>query len=78
MMKTRDSQGVPPFANSEGQRIRYNRKPIMKKSLASFLAALFFAGIFASLSGCNTVEGVGKDVQQGGKAIKDEANEQRR
>ncbi len=50
----------------------------MKKSLASFLAALFFAGIFASLSGCNTVEGVGKDVQQGGKAIKDEANEQRR
>jgi entericidin B len=25
--------------------------------------------VFAALSGCNTLEGIGKDVQKGGKAI---------
>jgi predicted small secreted protein len=35
------------------------------------------AGFFASLAGCNTVEGAGKDIEQGGRAIKNEAREQR-
>ena len=42
------------------------------------LTTLFIAGLFGTIVGCNTVEGVGKDLQQGGRAIKDEANEQRR
>jgi predicted small secreted protein len=36
---------------------------------------VFTAG--GSLSGCNTMEGAGKDIEQGGKAIKNEANEQK-
>lgn len=42
---------------------------------ASLLATLFVLGAAVTVAGCNTVEGVGKDIQQGGKAIKDEANE---
>ena len=45
--------------------------------LVSLLATLFFAGAFGSLAGCNTMEGAGKDIQQGGAAIKEEAREQR-
>jgi entericidin B len=48
---------------------------MFKKLSASLLAALFAAGVFASLAGCNTMEGAGKDIQQGGQAIKDEARE---
>ncbi|MES2181620.1 MAG: entericidin A/B family lipoprotein [Pseudomonadota bacterium] len=48
---------------------------MIKKILVSLLTTLFLAGALATLSGCNTVEGAGKDIQQGGKAIKDEANE---
>ena len=46
-----------------------------KRLFASLLAMLMLAGAAATLTGCNTVEGAGKDIQQGGKAIKDEANE---
>jgi len=35
---------------------------------------LAFAALFA-LSACNTFEGMGRDVQQGGEAITDTANE---
>lgn len=38
----------------------------------SLFATLFLAG---TLAGCNTVEGAGKDIEKGGKAVKDEANE---
>lgn len=56
--------------------IFYKRKLIMfKRTFASLIAMLMLAGAAATLSGCNTVEGAGKDIQQGGKAIKDEANE---
>jgi predicted small secreted protein len=50
---------------------------MIKKSLASLLAILFMAGAMATLVGCNTVEGVGKDIEKGGAAIKDEANEKK-
>ena len=39
------------------------------------LTTLFLAGTIAALTGCNTVEGAGKDIEKGGKAIKEEANE---
>ena len=50
---------------------------MITKLFMSLLAALFVAGSFGMVAGCNTVAGVGTDVQQGGKAIKDEANEHR-
>jgi len=48
---------------------------MITKIFAPLLAALFLAGVFGSISGCNTMAGAGADVEQGGKAIKDEANE---
>ena len=48
---------------------------MIKRIFVLLLAALFLASAAATLTGCNTMEGAGKDIQQGGKAIKDEANE---
>ncbi len=48
---------------------------MIKTIFSLLLATLFLAGTAATLSGCNTVEGAGKDIQQGGKAIKEEAKE---
>ena len=50
---------------------------MIKRILAPLLAALFVASFFGSLAGCNTVEGVGKDIEQGGREIKNEAREHR-
>ena len=50
---------------------------MMKRIFALLLATLFLAGTAATLTGCNTIEGAGKDIQQGGTAIKDKANENR-
>ncbi len=46
-----------------------------KRIFALILITLFLAGTAAVVTGCNTVEGAGKDIESGGKAIKDEANE---
>jgi entericidin B len=48
---------------------------MIKNVFMPLLAVLFLAGATATLTGCNTVEGAGKDIQQAGTAIKDEANE---
>ena len=50
---------------------------MIKRILAPLLAALFVVSFFGSLAGCNTVEGAGKDIEQGGRAIKEEAREHR-
>jgi entericidin B len=50
---------------------------MIRKIMASLLATLFFASLFGTLAGCNTMEGAGQDIQRGGKAITDEAREQR-
>ena len=50
---------------------------MIKRIFAPLLAALYFVSFFGTLAGCNTIEGAGKDVEQGGKAIKDEAREKR-
>jgi entericidin B len=50
---------------------------MIRKILVSLMATLFVGGTFGTLAGCNTMEGAGKDIQQGGAAIKDEAREQR-
>jgi len=49
---------------------------MIKRIFAPLLAALFFASFFGTLAGCNTVEGAGKDIEQGGRAIKNEARQQ--
>lgn len=51
---------------------------MFKRLLLSLLTALFVAGGFGLLAGCNTIEGAGRDIEQGGRAIKDEAREQNR
>lgn len=48
---------------------------MIKTVFVSLLATLVLVGAMATLSGCNTVAGAGKDIEQGGKAVKDEANE---
>jgi predicted small secreted protein len=48
---------------------------MIKRIFSLLLATLFLAGTATTLTGCNTVAGAGKDIQQGGKEIKDEANE---
>lgn len=50
---------------------------MIKKLFVLLLTIQILVGAAATFTGCNTVEGAGKDIQQGGKAIKDEANEHR-
>ena len=48
---------------------------MFRKTITLVLTAVFLIGTIATLSGCNTMEGAGKDIEKGGKAIKDEASE---
>ena len=50
---------------------------MIQRIVVPLFATLFFASLFGTLVGCNTMAGAGTDIQQGGKAIKDEANEQK-
>ena len=51
---------------------------MISRIFATLLATVFLAGVVGTLSACNTIEGAGKDIEQGGKAVKDEAKEQKR
>ena len=51
---------------------------MIKKILFTVLAAGFLTAGLGSIAGCNTVEGVGKDIQAGGREIREESNEHRR
>ena len=44
----------------------------MKKVIAVVLL-----GMYAFLMGCNTMEGLGRDVERGGEKLKNEAREHR-
>ena len=48
---------------------------MIRRIAAPLLATLVLVGLIGNLAGCNTIEGAGKDIEQGGKAIKNEANE---
>jgi len=50
----------------------------MKRLLALALAATFALPSVSLVSGCNTVEGAGKDVAAGGNKIKEEARENKK
>jgi len=43
----------------------------MKRALAAVLMAMF------ALAGCNTVEGVGRDIERGGERLQDSAEKRR-
>jgi len=51
---------------------------MFKRLIVSLLTAIFLASGFGLLAGCNTIEGAGRDIEQGGRAIKEEAKEQNR
>ena len=63
-----------------GSRVTINstKGDIMKRLLALALAATFALPSFALLSGCNTGEGAGKDIQAGGAKIKEDARENKK
>ncbi len=51
---------------------------MIKKIVSPLMAAVILAGAFATvgtLSGCNTIEGAGKDVEAGGRDIHDAAKD---
>jgi predicted small secreted protein len=56
----------------------YRRLIMTKKIIVSLVAMAFSAAFFGTLTGCNTMEGVGKDVEKGGKEIKEEAQEHKK
>lgn len=51
------------------------RTNMIKKIFTTLMATMFLTGLFGAVAGCNTVEGAGKDIQQGGQAITEEARE---
>lgn len=48
---------------------------MMRKIVVPLLIALFMGSLLVTLPACSTVEGIARDVQQGGEAIRDEAKE---
>jgi predicted small secreted protein len=50
---------------------------MIRRISAPLLAALFVVGSLGTLAACNTMEGAGQDIKQGGQAIKEEAREQK-
>ncbi len=51
--------------NKQSFRDYIRRNEMIRRIALAFLVALLAAG----LAGCNTVKGVGKDIESGGKAI---------
>jgi predicted small secreted protein len=50
-------------------------KSVTQRTLLPLVGALLVAGVF--IGGCNTVEGVGRDIENLGDAIEDEADDAR-
>ena len=51
---------------------------MIRKIVSSTLAAAVLLGAFATLSGCNTVQGMGRDIEKGGEKVQQEAVEHKR
>ena len=51
---------------------------ILKRIAALTVIAAFSTASMVALTGCNTVEGAGKDIQKGGEKIKEEAKENKK
>lgn len=46
--------------------------------IQKFLATLMILGTLAATAGCNTFEGIGKDIERGGEATQDTARDMKR
>jgi entericidin B len=42
------------------------------------LAALMLMGMLGAIAGCNTIEGMGKDIERGGEATQETARDAKR
>ena len=51
--------------------------PLLSRSVLGVLAALGLGSMALTMTGCNTVEGVGEDMEAAGDAIADKADEER-
>ena len=49
-------------------------KTMLKKCVGAVLLLLFSSALVASVSGCNTVKGVGEDVERGGQKLENAAD----
>lgn len=50
---------------------------MFKKIISILFTSFFVLGLFGMTSACNTIHGVGQDIERGGEKIKGEANEHR-
>ena len=48
---------------------------MLKRIVSTMFAAMFLVGLIGITSACNTVHGLGQDIERGGEKIKQEANE---
>ena len=46
--------------------------------LQRFLATLMLLGMLGTVTGCNTIEGMGKDIERGGEATQQTAKDVKR
>ena len=46
---------------------------MFKKIIGTMLASIFAVGIVTSVAGCNTMQGVGEDVEHGGQKLENAA-----
>jgi entericidin B len=46
--------------------------------LHRILAALMLMGMLGAIAGCNTIEGMGKDIERGGEATQETARDAKR
>lgn len=47
---------------------------MIKKTLTSLFVIMFLTGTVAAITGCNTMEGAGKDLERGGEKIQEKAS----
>jgi len=47
---------------------------MLKRTVMALFAALFVTGLLGSLTACNTVHGMGEDLERGGEKIQREAD----
>lgn len=50
---------------------------MLKKTFSTLINALFLVGLLGATTACNTMHGLGQDVERGGEKIQKESNEHR-
>lgn len=75
--RTDDRTGKEDLARSGVSADDYE-ETLMAKKLLALLTALALIGPVATMTGCNTVAGAGKDIERGGEKIEGGAKEVQR